>query len=107
MLKPFLLPLGFSLLLAPGADAAELQIRKDVSVFAIVTHKAGLAKGKAHNHFVTAGDYTVRVQAEAGRMDTAVFEIELATEDLVIDDPDLQTKWYPRLAALGILALKP
>lgn len=73
------------------------------SVFAIVTHKAGLFSGQAHDHFVAAGSYAARLAASRAAVDRTVFEIELAAADLVVDSPELQKTWYPRLEALGIL----
>ncbi len=90
--------------LAAAAGAAELSVATGESVFAIVTHKAGFAAGKAHDHLVAAGSYTVRAEGQEGGVEGAVFEIELAAADLVFDSPELQRRWYPRLAALGILA---
>lgn len=103
LIKNLLVPISLSFFLALGARADEMQIQQDSSIFAIVTHKAGLAKGQAHNHLVAAKNYSVRLEAEAGGVD-AVFEIDLMAADLVVDAPDLQTKWFPRLKALGILS---
>lgn len=88
---------------ASGAGAADLGVERGESVFAIVTHKAGFASGRAHNHFVAAASYTVRAEGEEGGVAGAVFELELAAEDLAFDSLELQRRWYPRLAALGIL----
>lgn len=89
--------------LAPAA-AAELRVVPDDSVFAIVTHKAGFASGRAHDHFIAARGYTARIEGEAGSIEGAAFEIELAAEELVVDSPELEKAFYPRLEALGILA---
>jgi len=96
------LPFLLSFLMAGTLCAEELTVVDGDSIFAVVTHKAGLFSGRAHNHLVAAGAYAARLEAspsEAG----AVFEIELAAADLVVDAPELQQAWYPRLAALGIL----
>ncbi|HEX9736005.1 MAG TPA: YceI family protein [Thermoanaerobaculia bacterium] len=85
------------------ASAAELSVVERDSIFAIVTHKAGAFSGKAHNHLVAAGSYAARFAASADDPGDTVFELELAAADLVVDAPELQQAWYPRLEALGIL----
>jgi hypothetical protein len=93
-----------TLLPLAGARAAELGVVREHTVFAVVTHKAGFASKRAHDHFIAARGYEARLAGEAGSLEGAAFEIELAAEDLVVDSPDLEKAWYPRLEALGILA---
>lgn len=98
-----LLPFLLSFLMTGTEPATELTVADGDSIFAVVTHKAGLFSGQAHNHLVAAGVYAARLEASAAAVDATVFEIELAAADLVVDAPELQAAWYPRLAALGIL----
>lgn len=91
------------LLMTGTGSAGELAVVDRDSVFAVVTHKAGLFSGKAHNHLVAAGAFAARLEARADAAEATVFELELAAADLVVDAPELQQAWYPRLAALGIL----
>lgn len=86
-----------------GALGETLQVLDDVSVFAVVTHKAGLAAGLAHNHLVTARGYEVSLTLSADAPETAAFEIEVDVTDLSVDEPSLQAAWYPRLELAGIL----
>ena len=104
ILNPGLCLLLLSLLPLGPAGAGELSFLWDESVFAIVTHKAGFASGRAHDHFVAAHGYKARLEGEPGTVEGAAFEIVLAAEELVVDSPELEKAWYPRLEALGILA---
>ena len=82
--------------------AGEIAISKD-SVMAVITHKDGIAKGLAHNHFVYAGAYKAKLSTADSPLDLAL-EITLQTTDLVVDDKAVSDKWYPRLEELGLLA---
>jgi hypothetical protein len=91
------------LLAGARLDAGEYRIVPEQSVFAIVTHRGGLAGGAAHNHFITASNYTARLAFDTSEPLATEFEIRFAVEDLVVDSAELRRKWYPRLEALGIL----
>jgi hypothetical protein len=91
------LGIGFS------SAAAEVEIDRQRSVFAVVTHKAGLASGLAHNHLAAAAAYEARLDFDGTAPLAASFELTFAADGLEIDRPDLQRAWYPRLEALGIL----
>jgi len=92
--------------------AGELTIGED-SVMAVITHKAGIAKGLAHNHFIFPASYKASLTAtplaaEEGGAEALPpvdlgLEITLQTADLVVDDPEASAHWYPRLEALGLL----
>lgn len=99
----FALSLVLAALLAPAAVAGEMEIDSEGSIIAIVTHKAGIGSGLAHDHLVAAGSPEVRLDFEASDPAATRFDLETAAADLVFDDPDLQKRWYPRLEALGIL----
>ena len=86
------------------SSAAELRIVEAESIFAVVTHKAGFASGRAHNHFITAGTYKARLEGIENSADGASFEIEVDAEHLRVDVEQESSRWYPRLEALGILA---
>lgn len=88
---------------AQGPASEELRVLESQSVFAVVTHKGGMAAGLAHNHLIAADGYKVRLTCAPDAPETVSFEIELDAFDLLVDDPTLQEKWYPRLELAGIL----
>lgn len=98
-----LLPVLTCWLLASDLQAADYRVLTERSVFVIVTHKGGFAAGAAHNHVVAASRYEARFWLEESKPLSARFQMEFATEDLVVDDPAQRQKWYPRLEALAIL----
>lgn len=75
----------------------------DQPFFALITHKAGFAKGRAHNHLIVAGSPEVRLDFDAANPLETRFQMTTLAEQLVVDDPELQKAWYPRLEQLGIL----
>lgn len=85
------------------ADGAPYRILGDQSVFAVVTHKAGLVSAFAHNHLVTASNYDARIDFDRSAPLATSFDIQFAVDDLVIDGDDMRQRWYPRLEALGVL----
>lgn len=95
-----------SILLTAGSlptDGAEIVVDAEESLFAVVTHKGGVAAGQAHNHLVTAGDYRVALDFAPLNPLEASFELELAAEDLIVDRWDLEQAWYQRFVELGVL----
>jgi len=86
------------------ALAAELDIVPSESILAIVTHKGGMAAGLAHNHLVAATGYEAALAFDPEAPEEARFEFHARAADLVIDSPELNARWYPRLEELGILA---
>ena len=73
------------------------------SVFAVVTHKAGIASALAHDHLVYPETYTTELSADPAHPDQAHFKLQFATTALVNDDPAAKEKWYPYIKAAGIL----
>ncbi len=98
-------PIFLTYFLSVGADlrAAEYRVLPEQSILAIVTHKAGFASGKAHNHLIAASNYEARLELDGSNPLSSRFQLELAAEDLVVDGPEQRKEWYPRLEALGIL----
>jgi len=84
--------------------AGSFEIVPEESILAIVTHKAGLASGLAHNHLVAATGYRAELAFDPPSPVDARFEFHAKAADLVIDSPELNPAWYPRLEALGILS---
>jgi hypothetical protein len=86
-----------------GVSAAELRIRPQESILAVVTHKAGLASGLAHNHLVAATGYDVDFAFDPESLATTRFELSASVEELVVDDPAMEAAWFPHIRELGIL----
>jgi len=80
----------------------EYEVIPEESVFAIGTHKAGFAAGWAHNHLIVASDYTARLVFDAADPTRTSFQIRLPVEGLVVDDPVIKDRWYPRLHELDV-----
>lgn len=89
--------------LAGPGFAGEVEIDASRSVFAVVTHKGGLAAGQAHNHLVVADGSKAELSFDPKAPLDAAFALEVAVTDLVVDDSEKQKTWYPRLEELGIL----
>ncbi|MDX9974471.1 MAG: YceI family protein [FCB group bacterium] len=87
---------------APAQDEG-YAVERSESIFAVVTHKAGLASALAHNHLVYPRDYTAKIGKAGEGLETGRFSITFPTSNLVPDDPKAAVQWYPRLEALGIL----
>jgi hypothetical protein len=91
--------------LFPNASvfAGEFRVIPEQSVFAVVTHKGGLAGGLAHDHFIAASEYSARLDfTDSDRLATQ-FHVHLAAENLVVDSESLHERWYSRLEALGLV----
>lgn len=95
--------LGVLVLTGTVARAEEWTIAESESVFAVVTQKAGIAAGLAHDHLVVAEGAKVVLRFDPDRPLEARFELDVAASDLVVDDPDLRARWAPRLVELELL----
>lgn len=93
----------FVLLPIPLLFAAELRVRPEESILAVITHKGGFASGLAHNHLITAAGYDAKLEFDEASVSATRFELRIRPEDLVVDDPELQNTWFPQIRALGIL----
>ncbi|MGI9628911.1 MAG: YceI family protein, partial [Longimicrobiales bacterium] len=89
-------PLGLA------AQATPLPLEEG-SIFAVVTHKSGLASGLAHNHFVVADRFLAEFAFDEADPTNSTLRFSTLTEDLVIDDPELQAAWIDRIRALGLV----
>ena len=103
-MKPTPLLAVFAVLL-DGAplSAEEIDIRQHDSIIAVVTHKAGFAAAKAHNHLIAATGYQATLVFDEEAPLATRFELSFAAEDLTVDPWKLQQAWYPRLEKLGVL----
>ncbi|MEO1370149.1 MAG: YceI family protein [Acidobacteriota bacterium] len=87
----------------PAAATAGWAVDHGASVFAVITHKDGVAARLAHNHLVTAGEVDAELVFDPEAPESAGFRFEAPVEALQVDDPAAQAKWFPRIAELGLL----
>lgn len=100
MKKKFLyLIAGLLLTLAGQSIAATIpyKINSAESLFAIVTHKGGVAKGLAHDHFIFAKNVTANLNIDETNMAASTFTVSLKPEDLVVDSPSDESRYYPEV----------
>ena len=87
--------------LIPSVSAADWVVDADASVFAVITHKEGVAAGLAHEHFVVATDFQAVLQEgglfQAGSDAPPSFQLELVADRLEVDLPSLASRWQQRL----------
>lgn len=88
---------------APVAGQGEPMTFSEESLFAVVTHRGGIAGGLAHNHFVVADRYLADFTYD--RDDPAGSSLRFSTlsEDLTVDDPAHQEAWIERIRTLGLV----
>ncbi|NNM32697.1 MAG: YceI family protein [Gemmatimonadetes bacterium] len=83
-----------------GPQAMEFS---DESLFAVVTHRGGLAGSLAHNHFVTADEYLANFAYDPVDPTRSTLRFSTLVEDLTIDDPELQAAWIDRIRTLDLV----
>ncbi len=93
----------FCVLAVWRASATDYTVDPAESVFAVVTHKAGVAARLAHNHLVQPTTYTATAAISDGDVLKTTFSLSFNTADLAIDDPAAQKKWYPLVEKFGVL----
>ncbi|MDH3224572.1 MAG: YceI family protein [Gemmatimonadota bacterium] len=86
-----------------GEERAVPMVFAEESVFAVVTHRGGLAGSLAHNHFVTASEYLAEFTYDASDPSQSTLRFSTLVEDLIVDDPDQQAAWIDRIGALGLV----
>ena len=88
--------------LAPIAAAPEYTVDSARSLFAVLTHKAGLASGLAHDHLVVAVQARTRLEFAPATPEATRFIFAAAVEALEIDAPGARAAWKGRFKELGI-----
>lgn len=83
--------------------ATEYTVDYGKSIFAVVTHKAGLAAAFAHNHLVYPAEYKTELSVDGNDPLTAAFTLEFNVNALEVDAPDQQKRWFPAIQAAEIL----
>lgn len=82
--------------------ASNLSISAD-SLFAVVTHKAGLLSSLGHDHFIHAGVIDASATMNDQDLSSFRFEMSLKVKDLVADDPQMKETWLPSLKQAAVL----
>jgi len=85
------------------AESAAYTVDTERSVFAIITHKAGVAAKMAHNHLVVAKTYSSTIQNSGETIEGLSFTLTVPVKELAADLPEQQKKWYPEIEKAGIL----
>jgi polyisoprenoid-binding protein YceI len=89
----------------PAAVAApqiwEFILKPDDSVFAVITHKTGVAAKLAHNHFIAARQFNGTITANPEQLNSGKFTFQTKVSELEFDRSDLQKKWFPFIRELG------
>jgi len=87
---------------AAAARASEYAIDPARSVFAVLTHKAGIGAGLAHDHLIVATQPVVALEFDPQAPEATKFTFTVAVEALDIDAPAPRAAWKDRFKALGI-----
>ena len=73
------------------------------SIFAVITHKAGIIARLAHNHLIYAQDYEAELTMDGDDLSTANFRIEFPVKNLVVSDVEGHERWNSSILEAGIL----
>lgn len=104
ILMAVLLTAGIAGAPTPTVLAGEYTIDAGRSVFAVLTHKAGIASGLAHDHLIVATAPAVALAFDGERPETTKFTFVVAVDALDVDAPVARAAWKGRLRDLGLLA---
>ncbi len=99
-----LLTLWFGIGETARCEKRGFDVKRDGSIFAVVTHKAGIGAALAHNHLVYPAEYEVQITAEGKNEipDEITFKLNFPVENLTTDEPDMLEKWFPHIKEAGI-----
>ena len=78
------------------------EVVTDESVFAVITHRGGVAKRLAHNHFIYATGYNATLGGDWSQPESITLDLGLEVKKLKLDDGSSKP-WLARLKALGIV----
>ncbi len=87
---------------AVPVQAGEYTVDPARSVFAVLTHKAGIAAGLAHDHLIVAGAPQVVLDFDRERPEATTFTFVVAVEALTVDAPAARAALVGRLRELGL-----
>ncbi|MDZ4859891.1 MAG: YceI family protein [Candidatus Hydrogenedentes bacterium] len=89
---------------ACATGAREYTVDHDKSVFAVVTHKEGVASKLAHDHLVYPSSLKTTLEIPEDGFEKAAFSLSFNVTDLVADEPEAQRKWFPLIAEAKVLS---
>jgi polyisoprenoid-binding protein YceI len=94
------------LLFAPTltAQAAEYTIDPARSVFAVLTHKAGIGSAVAHDHLIVAPAPVEKFDYVASAPEKTTIEVRIDVASLQVDPPAQRAAWAPLMKRIGILS---
>lgn len=73
------------------------------TVFAVITHRGGIAAALAHEHLITADDYRAQLVVDPNDLNRSAFDLEVPVDRLAVDRPELATAVLPDLRAYGVV----
>jgi polyisoprenoid-binding protein YceI len=85
----------------PAVQAAQYRCDDSQSVFAVLTHKAGIAAGLAHDHLIVAPKPAIQLEFDPARPEATSFSFSVAVAALEVDAPAPRAAWKGRLHELG------
>ncbi len=85
------------------AEPVSYTVDTEHSVFAVVTHKAGIAARMAHNHLIVPKTYSCEISSATGTLNDLSFLLQFPVTELAPDIAEAQKQWYPAIKAAGIL----
>ncbi|MEO8197551.1 MAG: YceI family protein [Thermoanaerobaculia bacterium] len=86
------------------ARAVAYKIDPGRSTFAVLTHKAGIAAGLAHDHLIVAAAPRVSLDFDRERPEATKFSFVVAVDALEVDAPGARAALEGRLRELGLQA---
>ena len=101
-LAPPLLAATLGLVAASSLRAAEFQVDLAHSTFAVLTRKAGVAAGFAHDHLITAPKAAVKLSFDPADPAATRATLDVEVASLEIDPPGPRSRLKARLHELGI-----
>ncbi len=93
--------LGFTV--TPNAHATAFKVRESDSLFAVITNKAGIAAKLAHNHLITAQNYTSQIEFDEALLAKSKFIFTAPSALLEVDNKNAQQKWEETITSLECL----
>ena len=87
----------------PAPASVWSHLDRERSLLAVVTHKAGVASGLAHEHLVVASDWSGDVRVDLAEPGRSSAELAVSARGLLADPDDERSRWEERLLELGLL----
>jgi hypothetical protein len=107
-LGPLAVALASATLVLALVDTAPVRsqtVDLERTTIALLTHKGGFAKGRAHDHVIVVGGAGPETAAElvwTGEPASASFRLSARAEDLEVDPEPTRSGLHPRLVELGL-----